>query len=784
MQKLEYRQPAKHWEEALPLGNGRIGAMVYGGVGQERILLNEDTLWSGRPGDEDGYAIREHLPEVRRLLREKQYAAATALTDRMTGAHDSQTYQMAGDVLLECLGGGEVTEYARELDLTTAIASTTFRQQAATSQRECLVSAPHDVLAMHLTTEQAGSLSLRVGLDAQMRFETQVAGATLTLRGYCPFCNHSRQPEKESGIVWEQDGCTGIRYVMKARLVTDGGSVRTEGDALVVEGADNATLFVAIKTGFVAWDRDPEDDINPLEAACEQTLGQASDAGWEAVKAAHIEDYAALYGRMTLDLAAQDNRPTDELLQDSEDPAAKVALANLVFNYGRYLLISTSRPGTQPANLQGIWNDKLIAPWRSNYTTNINTEMNYWPAETTNLADCAEPLIQCIRELCESGRRPARTLYGARGWCAHHNSDLWRYSYTGGARAQHAFWPLCAAWLCQHIWEHYAFSGDRTFLAACLPVMKEAAVFLLDFMVEDADGHLTTSPSTSPENRFIDPGTGEPASVCEGSAMDLTLIRELFENTLRASAILEAQDEGIAAIAVALEKLAWPVIGTDGRLLEFGIEVEEPQPQHRHISHLYGVYPGGMFTPDTNPGYYEACRKSLEVRGDESTGWAMAWRVAMWARLRDGNHALTVMGNLLTYKHADASLDYNRGGGIYANLWDAHPPFQIDGNFGVTAAIAEMLLQSHRPGGKGQQGVLLDLLPALPDAWPRGSVAGLRARGGLTVGFRWQESKVRTLTLSAGQDLALTLQCNGHRQDMNLQAGETRSLTFDEHIRQ
>ncbi len=766
MDKLLYHNPAQFWPEALPLGNGRIGAMVFGGVARERIQLNEDTLWSGRPGHEQGYRIREQIGRVRQLLQAGRYAEADAATDAMTGAHDSQAYQLAGDVLLDLHATDAGGEYHRELDLATALHRVRYRHQDVGYARESLVSTPHQVLAMRFTADQPRAVSMTLSMDSLMRHAVTTEGVTFRLTGQCPRDNRGRGLD---GIVWEKEGQGGIRYVIKGRVVLEGGACRADRGTLQLRDADSVCLLLAVRTGFVAWNREPSDDVEAMEAACDRQLDAAGAVGWDGIKAAHTEEHGRRYHRMSLDLGARDERPTDELLKSGDDPGQSTALINLVFNYGRYLLMACSRPGTQPANLQGIWNDLLRPPWRSNYTTNINTEMNYWPAEVCHLADCAEPLFTFVRELAESGRRPARELYGARGWCLHHNSDLWRYPYTGGSKAQHAFWPVCGAWLCQPLWEHYRFSLDEAFLRDAFPVMQEAAAFLLDFLVEDEHGNLVTSPSTSPENRFLDPATGEASSVCVGSAMDLTLIRELFENILAAGRILGRRDALMAEIETALPRVPLPKIGADGRLLEFGIEAEEPQPGHRHISHLYGIYPGGMFTPDQQADRYEACRRSLDVRGDKSTGWAMGWRVAMWARFLDGNRVLSVLGHLLTHVEADATMRSSSGGGLYANLMDAHPPFQIDGNFGATAGIAEMLLQSHRRDPEGR--VRLDLLPALPDAWPQGTVRGMRARGGLELDFTWRHGRLTQLGVTATQEAEFVLQCNGECRRLTLGAG-------------
>lgn len=770
MHTLTYTTPAQAYEEALPIGNGRIGAVVHGGVAQERFILNEDTLWTGSPVDVNPYGVPEHLEDARALIREKRYTEASTCVADMLHCHDVQAYQLAGHLVLNFPHDETSPSYHRSLDLSTAQAKVSYEQAGVYFTREHFISAPHQVMACRLSADQPGSISFTCSADSPMHHSVRSAGNEIILTGQC----NLRHNTKISDPVFEESGKTGMGYVMKTRVLATGGNVSSDGKQVEVADADEVVLLLTIETGFKAWNIEPSNDASAFEKACDETLDRAEGAGWEHVQSEHVQDHAAYYDRMKLDLQATDDRPTDEILKTCEDPAENLALTNVLFNYGRYLLITASRPGTQPANLQGIWNDKIQSVWRSDFHTNINLQMNYWMADTCNVSSCVEPLFDYIRDMSESGARAAKQIYGARGWCMHHCSDVWRYPQTAGFAFNYSLWPLGGVWLCQHLWERYAFTEDRDFLADVFPILKEAAIFVVDFLIENEAGEMTTSPSCSPENKFIDPATGEQAGVCEGSAMDLMMIRELFTYVLEGSRILEERDAMIEEIELALSRLAKPKIGQDGRILEYGIEAEENEPTHRHLSHLYGIYPGWMYTPDQEPEMYEAGRKSLDVRRHKSTGWGMAWRVALWARFQDGEKALKTIGKLLCPLDPFVKYPAQGGGGLYPNLWDGHPPFQIDGNYGVTAGIAEMLVQSHRKTVEGS--TLLEILPALPEAWRSGSLSGLLARGGISVALTWENHQVTQLTLTADQDRTIVLNVNGNSETLNLVRGKNTVL--------
>jgi len=760
---LWYDKPANGWTEALPVGNGRLGAMIYGGNLTDTIQFNEETLWSGQPHDYANPGAHQYLDKIRNLLWAGKQDEATQLANEqfMSQPFGQLCYQPFGNILLNFPGHENATNYKRKLDLEDALSIVVYEVDGVKYKRETFASEPDQAIVLRMESSKNGALNFSVGMNSpHSNYSVSVEGDEIILRGkannYPQELGRDGKPYPESKLTFEA----------RLKVVNEGGEIVQTENAIKVENAKTATLYLVAATSFVNY---KDISANPAER-CEKYLTSIKGKSYETIKAAHIADYQKLFKRVELDLGTSEisKRPTNERLisfKSDEDPS----LVSLLYQYGRYLLISSSRPGTQPANLQGIWNDRMAPPWDSKYTININTEMNYWPSEITNLAECTEPLIKMVEDLAVTGQNVAKEHYNLNGWVTHHNTDIWR----GAApinHANHGIWPTGGAWLSQHLWWHYQFSGDKEYLRnTTYPILKEASVFFAGYLVPDPKNPewLVSGPSNSPEL----------GGLVMAPTMDHQIIRELFANTIEAAEILGVDNDFAELLKEKRAKIAPNQIGQHGQLQEWLVDKDDPKDQHRHVSHLWGLHPGSEIHPLTTPELAEACKVTLSHRGDGGTGWSRAWKINFWARLLDGDHSFLLLKNLMV-PSIGADTDYKDRGGLYMNLFDAHPPFQIDGNFGATSGITEMLLQSHLRNENGD--FFQDILPALPSALSKGKISGIKGRGGFEFLIAWENGKLVSVDVKSILGKKLNLRYSGKLISKDTTKGETYSFKLED----
>ncbi|MNS29821.1 hypothetical protein D3C72_618390 [compost metagenome] len=772
---LWYNQPAEFFEESLVLGNGKLGATVFGGVNADKIYLNDATLWSGEPVNTNmNPEAYKNIPAIREALKNENYKLADELNKKIQGKN-SESYAPLGTMEISNHHSGKASVYYRELDISNAVSKVSYEIDGVKFTREYFVSAPDQIMVIKLTSSQKGALNFDINSNSLLKFKTEVKNNVLTMNGVGPIHENPGYPVIPSFLL-EKD--RGTRFTTLIKIKNTDGTIGSSNNSLGLKNGTEALVFVSIATSFNGFDKNPATEGVNDKAIASEKLNKAFSKSFNQLKRAHIADYQKFYNRVSLNLGktTAPDLPTDErLLRYSEGKEDK-NLEILYFQYGRYLLISSSRTKGVPANLQGIWNPHLNPPWSSNYTMNINLEENYWLAENTNLSEMHLPLLSFIKNLSETGKVTAKTFYGVNGWAAAHNSDIWAMTNPVGNFGKEdpswACWPISGAWLSTHIWEHYVFTQDKNYLKnEGYPIMKGASQFFLEWMITDKNGYLITSPSTSPENKYIAPDGFIGATMYGGTA-DLAMIRECFDKTIKASKVLNVDTEFRTKLETALSKFYPYQIGKKGNLQEWYFDWNDEDPKHRHQSHLFGLFPGDHITPLKTPELAKASRATLEIKGDETTGWSKGWRINLWARLWDGNRSYKMLRELLRYVDPDGKKTEKprRGGGTYPNLFDAHPPFQIDGNFGGAAAVAEMLVQSNENE--------IRLLPALPDAWETGNIKGICARGGFEISMEWSGKALNKVTVFSKNGGKTMLVCGDKNQQLSLKKGQKTEILW------
>jgi len=773
---LWYKQPAEFFEESLVLGNGKMGATVFGGANSDKIYLNDITLWSGEPVNAnmspDAY---KNIPAIREALKNENYKLAEELNKKVQGKN-SESYAPLGTLEINNSEKGKAVNYHRELDLSNAISKVSYEMAGIKYTREYFVSAPDQIMIIKLTADQKGALNFDVNLKSLLKSNVEVRNNILVMKGNAPIHENAGYTVLPKYLDIKERG---TRFTTLIQIKKTDGKVTSSRESLSLKDATEAIIYVSVATSFNGFDKNPATEGLDDVSIALQTLNKAYAKPFDKVKESHIADYQKFFNRVNLDLGktTAPDLPTDERLLRYADGKEDKNLEILYFNFGRYLLISSSRTLGVPANLQGLWNPHLSPPWSSNYTMNINLEENYWLAENTNLSEMHSSLLSFIKNLSVTGKVTAKTFYGVnKGWAAAHNSDIWAMTNPVGQFGKEdpmwACWPMAGAWLSTHIWEHYTFAQDLAYLKKeGYPLMKGAAEFCLGWLVTDKNGNLITSPSTSPENQYK-LADGFVGATLYGGTADLAMIRECFDKTIKASKVLNTDVDFRAKLETALAKLYPYQIGKKGNLQEWYFDWDDNDPKHRHQSQLFGLFPGDHITPVKTPDLAEASRKTLEIKGDETTGWSKGWRINLWARLWDGNRAYKMYRELLRYVDPDGKKTEKprRGGGTYPNLFDAHPPFQIDGNFGGAAAVAEMLVQSDENE--------IRLFPALPDAWDQGSVSGICARGGFEIEMTWNNKKPEKVIVSSKTGGKTILIFGDKKQEIVLKKGESLEIKF------